>query len=44
MAHVNFRRKNPVAKNLNAVNRPQTHRDRTKYARNPKHRGDFNGL
>lgn len=27
MAHVNYRRKNPIAKNLN-TNRAQTHRDR----------------
>jgi hypothetical protein len=26
-------RKNPVARVINTVNRPQTHRDRTKYRR-----------
>ena len=35
---VNHRRKNPVARVLNQVNRPQTHRDRTKYKRHAKFR------
>jgi len=29
-------RKNPVARVLNKINRPQTHRDRTKYSRKAK--------
>jgi hypothetical protein len=33
-----FRRGNPVARNINEFNKPKTHRDRTKYRRNPKHR------
>jgi len=32
------RRKSPVARVLNQVNRPQTHLDRTKYKRKPKYR------
>jgi hypothetical protein len=31
-----MRKKNPVARVLNRVNRPQTHRDRTKYRRKDK--------
>ena len=33
MSKTNHRRKNPIARVLNLVNRPQTHRDRTKYVR-----------
>ena len=37
MPHMNHRRRNPVAKNLN-VNRAQTHRDRKNdYRRKPKY-------
>jgi len=36
--HMNYRRRNPVAKFMNAVARPQTHRDRTQYKRKAKHR------
>ena len=35
---VNHRRANPTAKFLNRVNRPSTHKDRTKYSRKPKYR------
>ena len=38
---MNYRRKNPVARALNTVNRPKTERDRTKYNRKPKYRMDF---
>jgi hypothetical protein len=38
---MNYRRKNPVARVLNQINRPQTHRDRTKYKRNEKYRQNF---
>jgi hypothetical protein len=37
----NHRRKNPVARVLNQVNRPQTHRDRTKYTRKAKYRLEY---
>jgi hypothetical protein len=33
---INYRRKNPVARVLNRVNKPQTHRDRTQYQRKEK--------
>jgi hypothetical protein len=35
---INWRRKNPVARVLNQVNRPATHKDKTKYNRKPKYR------
>lgn len=38
---MNYRRKNPVARVLNQFNRPQTHRDRTKYKRSEKYRQNF---
>ena len=40
----NFRRKNPVARVLNEVNRPQTHRARTAYERRPKHRENYSAF
>ena len=36
MSKINHRRKNPVARVLNVINKPQTHVDRTKYRRHPK--------
>jgi hypothetical protein len=33
---MNYRRKNPVARVLNRVNRPQTHREKTQYRRREK--------
>ncbi len=33
------RRRNPVARNAGRFNRAATFRDRTRYARNPKHKG-----
>ena len=32
--------KNPVAKHMEAFNKPKTFRDRTKYTRNNKHKGE----
>lgn len=32
------KRRNPVAKHGHLINRPATHRDRTKYRRREKHR------
>jgi hypothetical protein len=34
----NHRRKNPVARVLNQINRPQTHRERVRYQRTEKFR------
>ena len=41
MSHMNYRRRNPVAKFMNRVSRPATHSDRTKYKRNAKHRKEW---
>lgn len=35
---MNYRRKNPVARVFNEMNRPKTERDRTKYNRKTKYR------
>jgi len=38
MSNLNHRRKNPVARVFNSVNRPATHKDKTKYSRKTKYK------
>ncbi len=40
-----MRKRNPVAKFMDKVNRPSTHKDKSKYTRKEKHKGkgNFNG-
>jgi len=38
MSHVNHRRRNPVAKFMNQISRPQTHKSKKDYRRAPKYR------
>jgi len=43
MSHVNHRRKNPVARVLNRVHRPATHRSIKDYRRRAKHQDRYFG-
>ena len=40
MSNLNHRRKNPVARVFKSVKRPATHKDKTKYSRKTKYRGE----